>query len=190
MSRGLILEAAYFARAKHEGQTRKMTGAPYIHHPGRVAMRVTLLGASDEEIAAAWLHDVVEDCGVPISEIESRFGPAVAGLVHGLTNVYKAEAYPEMNRRARKDAELRRIFEQPRAVRRIKLVDRIDNLGEIDPFDDFTKVYMMESAALLESLRMASNPDGSTGTDRDLETEMNDALRRLAAVRAQARAGL
>lgn len=178
----LILDAARFSRERHEGQSRKVTGLPYILHPGRVASRVALLeDASAEMVAAAWLHDVVEDTGTPIHEIEQRFGPVVARIVAGLTNHFTKEAYPDMNRRARKAKEIDRLMAQPVAIRRIKLLDRIDNLGELDPFDEFTRVYMMESQELLDAMRMAS----PTGTHRALEEELADSLRKLAVLRAR-----
>jgi (p)ppGpp synthase/HD superfamily hydrolase len=59
----LIIKAADLANIAHEGQKRKYNGRPYIEHLMRVAGRVTLLSDStEEEIAAAWLHDVIEDC--------------------------------------------------------------------------------------------------------------------------------
>lgn len=180
MNDNLIIQAARFAAERHSGQVRKHTSAPYITHPGRVAARVTLIdGATAELIAAAWLHDVVEDTTTPITEIETRFGGLVAAIVQGLTHVYTKEAFPDLNRHQRKQREYERMCGQPRAVRQIKLVDRIDNLGEIDPFDDFTRVYMLESQTLLDAVR---------GTDAVLEAELVEVLRRLAAVRAQAKA--
>jgi len=182
LSDSLILDAARFARERHESQTRKVTAAPYITHPARVASRVALLpDASAEMVAAAWLHDVVEDTGTPLHEIEQRFGPVVARIVAGLTNHFTKEAYPDMNRRTRKVREIDRLMGQPLAIRRIKLLDRIDNLGEVDPFDDFTRVYILESQELLDAMRMAT----PGGTDRALEEELADSLRKLAAIRAR-----
>lgn len=163
MSRGIIVDAAQFAQTAHAGQRRKYTGQPYIYHPGRVAMRATLLGLKDEQIAAAWLHDVVEDTAVTLGEIVSRFGMEVGSIVHGLTNVYSAKSHPDMNRKQRKAAEFERVTQLPTEVKIIKLLDRIDNLGEMDASDSFIKLYTRESQDLLHALR---------GTDKALEDEL------------------
>jgi GTP diphosphokinase / guanosine-3',5'-bis(diphosphate) 3'-diphosphatase len=82
----LIEEAYQFAMASHEGQNRK-TGEPYIVHPVDAAMTVANLSLDGAAIAAALLHDVVEDCGVPNEEIAQRFGQDVARLVEGVTKL-------------------------------------------------------------------------------------------------------
>jgi (p)ppGpp synthase/HD superfamily hydrolase len=68
--------AAIFANNAHKGQKRKYNGRPYIEHPMRVAFAVSLIPEAEPEvIAAAWLHDVVEDCGILHGEIGGSFGP-------------------------------------------------------------------------------------------------------------------
>jgi GTP diphosphokinase / guanosine-3',5'-bis(diphosphate) 3'-diphosphatase len=80
----MIEKAKAFATKAHEGQVRK-TGEPFITHPAEVA-RLTTLGTSAETaIAAAWLHDTVEDCGVAIETISAEFGADVAAIVALLT---------------------------------------------------------------------------------------------------------
>lgn len=85
----LASRAAAFARDAHTGQVDK-AGRPYIGHPARVAARVAQAMDSghplyEEAIAAAWLHDVVEDTAVRIREIDALFGRDVATLVDALT---------------------------------------------------------------------------------------------------------
>jgi GTP pyrophosphokinase len=83
----LVAEADRFAEECHAGAVRRYTGAPYIEHPRRVAAMVAEHFAEDEDlVAAALLHDVVEDCGITVAEIERRFGMAVASVVEALTN--------------------------------------------------------------------------------------------------------
>ncbi len=82
----LIEEAYTFALNAHEGQSRK-TGEPYIVHPIDAAMTVADLNLDGAAIAAALLHDVVEDCGVTNDEIGERFGADVARLVEGVTKL-------------------------------------------------------------------------------------------------------
>ena len=157
---GIVREAELFASRCHCGQTRKYTGRPYITHPVRVALRVAAHPiASDELVAAAYLHDVVEDCGVMFEEIEREFGAAVATMVRHLTNLPKV---PGENRKLRKQKDRERIALVPPECKIVKLIDRIDNLREIDPNDGFAKVYADESLLLLEVLREA---------DRELASE-------------------
>ena len=80
----LVSRAATMARIAHAGQVDK-AGEPYIGHPARVAKRVAAAGFAPEVVAAAWLHDVVEDTPVTVAQIETEFGPEVARVVAALT---------------------------------------------------------------------------------------------------------
>ena len=84
----LISDAYRFAAESHEGQLRR-TGEPYITHPVEVTELVTDLELDQAALAAALLHDVQEDCGVPNAVIAARFGDDVAQLVEGLTKLDK-----------------------------------------------------------------------------------------------------
>ena len=80
-----ISKAARFARAAHKGQTRKH-GTPYFEHPKAVARLIWQNGCRiPETIQAAYLHDVVEDCGVKIEKIAELFGGRVCMLVDAVT---------------------------------------------------------------------------------------------------------
>ena len=79
-------EAYEFAHEAHQGQNRA-TGEPYIVHPIDAAMTVADLNLDGAAIAAALLHDVVEDCGVSNEDISKRFGADVARLVEGVTKL-------------------------------------------------------------------------------------------------------
>jgi guanosine-3',5'-bis(diphosphate) 3'-pyrophosphohydrolase len=128
-----VVESAYeFAAKAHEGQVRK-NGEPFLAHPLSTAMILAELHLDAETLAAALLHDVPEDCGVPLSEIEARFGPQVANLVDGVTKLNK------LTRRARagepgsdgQAENLRKMLlataEDLRVVL-IKLADRLHNM--------------------------------------------------------------
>jgi (p)ppGpp synthase/HD superfamily hydrolase len=95
----MIARARYFAAKKHLGQTRKYTGEPYIVHPVAVAERVRASGGTPNMIAAALLHDVLEDTDATVDEIESITNREVAMLVIELTDQYTSEFYPELNRK-------------------------------------------------------------------------------------------
>jgi len=84
-----IVEDAYnFAQRAHEGQTRK-SGEPYLEHPLKVALTLAQLQMDASSLAAALLHDVLENCDIPISEIEAKFGAEIAKLVDATTKLGK-----------------------------------------------------------------------------------------------------
>jgi myo-inositol-1(or 4)-monophosphatase len=83
----LIVDSLRYSAIAHNGQTRKGGDIPYVVHPYEVAMRAMSYTSSEEIIAAALLHDVVEDCGVSIEALTSKFGSKVASLVNEVTNI-------------------------------------------------------------------------------------------------------
>jgi guanosine-3',5'-bis(diphosphate) 3'-pyrophosphohydrolase len=82
----LIQAAADLALKAHEGQTRKESKVPYIVHPIAVALILAKYGFSEEVIAAALVHDVVEDTSVTQEELRETLGDAVANLVASVTH--------------------------------------------------------------------------------------------------------
>lgn len=171
----LVTRAALVASTLHQGQKRKYTGRPYIEHPARVAARLTRIGCSDQVIAAAWLHDVLEDCPVSFQELnyQHEMPLDVCLLVHLMTNPSKK--YPNLNRAERKKMDLAHLKNAPREVRMIKLADRTDNLRELDPAQPFAMQYMNESIALLAAL---SETYGELEADLIEETtRLDDAIR-------------
>jgi (p)ppGpp synthase/HD superfamily hydrolase len=82
----VVREAHRLAAEAHEGQLRKDNGSPYITHPVAVAGLLDAAGYDDEVIAAALLHDVVEDTDMAPDEIAERFGKRVARLVEALSD--------------------------------------------------------------------------------------------------------
>ena len=83
-----LIEKAYqLALKAHEGQMRK-SGEPYIHHPMAVATIVARQGLDEVTIAAALLHDAVEDTKIELSYLEEEFGSEVALIVDGLSLIH------------------------------------------------------------------------------------------------------
>lgn len=82
----LVRRAYEFAKKAHKGQKRK-NGEPYIVHPMAAAESIAMWGLDEATIAAALLHDVVEDCGVALEALQKEFGEEVAFLVDGVTKV-------------------------------------------------------------------------------------------------------
>jgi HD superfamily phosphodiesterase len=121
-----ILERAEaLAEHAHRGQVRKGTSDPYVDHPRAVARIVADAGGGDEPVAAALLHDVVEDAGVPIADIERDFGAVVARAVRDLSED-KSRTWEARKRHTL--LELPRL-ESPSAL--VALADKLDNLRRL-----------------------------------------------------------
>lgn len=120
-----LIERAYaVAEQAHEGQSRK-SGEPYITHPIAVAEIVAGLGLPDTVIAAAFLHDVVEDTGVGLEHIRAEFGEEVAGFVDGVTKLDKI-AYGDA---AQAETVRKMVVAMAKDIRVLilKLADRLHN---------------------------------------------------------------
>lgn len=148
----IVEKARVFATAAHAavGQKRKYTGEDYIVHPFEVAMTVKQIGGSAAMIAAAYLHDTVEDTHVTHDLILKEFGPEVAEMVFYLTDISKKE---DGNRATRKAIDRSHIAKADAKVKTIKLADLASNCASIVKYDpDFAKVYLEEKRLLLEVL--------------------------------------
>ena len=147
-----VERARIFATAAHAavGQKRKYTFEPYIVHPTEVASIVASVPHTNEMLAAAWLHDTVEDTSVSIVDIQVEFGNEVASLVGWLTDVSKPE---QGNRAVRKAIDREHTAMAPAAAQTVKLADLIANSRNIMAHDPaFAKVYLEEKRMLLEVL--------------------------------------
>jgi len=150
----IIIEAARAAHKAHAGQKRKYHGGPFIEHPMRVAGRVALLHeATEEMVAAAWLHDVVEDTAVTIGDLELVFPDRVTSLVAELTK-RSAGCSPEMSREDRHAMDIRWYGMVSREARTIKAIDRADNLRDmVSAPNDQKAAYVHESMVLAMVIR-------------------------------------
>ena len=148
----MVERAKVFATAAHAAvkQVRKYTFEPYIVHPAEVASIVATVPHTDVMLAAAYLHDTVEDTGVSIVDIQKEFGNEVASLVGWLTDVSKPE---QGNRAVRKAIDREHTAMAPAAAQTVKLADLIANSRSILAHDPaFAKVYLEEKRMLLEVL--------------------------------------
>ena len=102
----LVSEAIAFAVKAHDGMRRKKSEAPYILHPMEAAVIVGTMTDDQNLIAAAALHDVVEDANITIDEIEEKFGKRVRELVESETEDKRADLPPESTWRIRKEESL------------------------------------------------------------------------------------
>lgn len=137
----LIRKAFLFAVDKH-GNARRKTGEPYILHPIEVAQILAETGHESDMIASAILHDVVEDCDVPLKKIEEEFGASIADTVDAVTKVSRMfSSDPEISKNdldVLSDIKfLTAIFEKHnRKAVYIKCADRIHNLRTIHIFSE------------------------------------------------------
>ena len=102
----LVSEAIAFAVKAHDGMRRKKSEVPYILHPMEAAVIVGTMSEDQNLIAAAALHDVVEDAGVTIEEVEAKFGKRVRELVESETEDKRADLPPSATWRIRKEETL------------------------------------------------------------------------------------
>ena len=151
----LAERARLFAVAAHRGvgQLRKYTGQPYEEHLRRVAAIVERNGGDPEMIAAAWLHDVVEDTPATIEEVGREFGAGVRELVDALTDVSRPQ---DGNRAARKAMDREHLAAAPARAQTVKLADLIDNCEDICKHNrGFGRIFLGEMGRLLEVLTRA-----------------------------------
>jgi (p)ppGpp synthase/HD superfamily hydrolase len=147
--------ARTFATAAHAAvaQLRKYTNEPYIVHPAEVVQILKTRPHDPEMVAAAWLHDVVEDTGVSIEVIRAEFGSKVSDLVGWLTDVSRPE---QGNRATRKAIDRAHTASAPSEAQTIKLCDLISNTRSIVEHDpEFARVYLAEKRLLLEVMTKA-----------------------------------
>ncbi|MGH9277919.1 MAG: HD domain-containing protein, partial [Acidimicrobiales bacterium] len=122
-----IYQAYEVAARAHEGQVR-VSGDPYIQHPVAVATILAELGLDDVTVAAALLHDAVEDTKVTLDDLRNEFGPEVAGMVDGVT---KLDRIRFDSREAQQAATMRKMLvamANDIRVLLIKLADRLHNM--------------------------------------------------------------
>ncbi len=123
-----LLNRAYVYAMKAHGNQRRASGDPYFTHPLEVAAILTDLHVDEETIAAAILHDTIEDTPTTHADIESRFGRNIADLVDGLTKIKKLDL---VSKKAAQAENLRKLLLAVAADARVllvKLADRLHNM--------------------------------------------------------------
>jgi len=168
--------AAAFAARKHSGQLRRDGRTPYFSHVVRVAMTVSeVFGCHDEEtLAAALLHDLIEDTTTDYDDLLERFGKSVADMVAVLT---KNMSMPEAAREKDYDA---RIARADWRVRLIKLADAYDNL--LDSVNDprGEKELPKRVEACRRALALAKPDQAKNNASREAVARMNELLKKYA----------
>jgi len=145
---GLLACAYEFAADAHAGQ-RRLTGDDFVTHPLAVAALLTELEVDDTTLAAALLHDVVEDTEHDLDEVTERFGREIASLVDGVTKLRRIH----FNTRREQQAEsLRRMLLAVAADLRvilIKLADRLHNMHTADPLPEDKRLEVAQETLQL-----------------------------------------
>jgi len=166
----VIIKAAQLAHRAHSGQFRKFVAhVPYIVHPLRVAGKAMLIPeVPPYVVAAAWLHDVKEDCKPAFVAELLEFPLSVQSLVDELTNPSKD--FPDLNRAKRKMIDRDHLKTVSSWAKVIKFLDRIDNIYDLHSGDKgFQDKYSAESILLIDALL--------TGEDNQLLNVLAQELR-------------
>jgi len=149
----LIQKAKDFATAKHEGQLRKFGNKPYIIHPAGVAKIVEDSGGTPEMIAAAWLHDVVEESGVSFVELREMFGDKVAGIVSELSNP------SDLDKSKKGQYLLSKMNTMSSDALTVKLSDRLNNVLDFSTArPSFVQKYAGETMFIINGLEETERP--------------------------------
>jgi GTP pyrophosphokinase len=123
-----ILNKAYVFAMQAHGPQKRASGDPYFAHPLEVAGILTDLKLDTPTIATALLHDTVEDTSTTIADIETEFGPEIAGLVDGVTKLSQLELFSERTRQAENFRKLMLAMSNDIRVLLVKLADRLHNM--------------------------------------------------------------
>jgi (p)ppGpp synthase/HD superfamily hydrolase len=140
----LVARALQVAREAHAGQIRNGSGGmPYIEHPEAVAALLAEHGFEDEVLAAALLHDVVEDSETTVEQLRGDFGDPVAGLVAVLSDDESIDDYRE-----RKDEHRARVAAAGGPALAIYGADKLTNVGML------RRTYAVQGEAIAEELKV------------------------------------
>ena len=131
-----MIEKAYRMANEAHKDARRRSGEPYICHPLAVARLVLDLGMDTESIAAALLHDVVEDTPITIEEVKAAFGAEVALLVDGVTKLTKIQFSSIEEQQAENLRKMLLAMSQDVRVMIIKLCDRLHNMRTGDAWPE------------------------------------------------------
>ena len=127
----LLDRAIEFAVRAHSGTERRGKGFPYIVHPMEAMEIVATMTADQELLAAAALHDVVEDTPVTVEELRREFGDRIADLVAAASDVLVEGVSEEESWHARKQAAIDRLAAAPRDAKIVALGDKLSNMRAI-----------------------------------------------------------
>jgi (p)ppGpp synthase/HD superfamily hydrolase len=162
----LLVAVRNYAHTAHGDQTRRYSDDPYIVHPERVMKTVMRYSTDVAMLAAALLHDVLEDTAVTKKELkaflnnimDSATAASTFKIVEELTDIFTKANFRNMNRKKRKMEEAARLAKVSAEAQTIKYADIIDNLDVAAHEADFAIVYLEEARHLL-SLMISGNAE-------------------------------
>ena len=131
-----MIRHAYDVAAAAHGDARRRSGEPYITHPLSVAALLVDMGMDSESVAAALLHDVVEDTSIPLSRLKNEFGEDVAHLVDGVTKLTRISFSSVEEQQAENLRKMLLAMSQDVRVMIIKLCDRLHNMRTGDAWPE------------------------------------------------------
>jgi guanosine-3',5'-bis(diphosphate) 3'-pyrophosphohydrolase len=163
-----LLNRAYVYAMKAHGDQRRASGDPYFSHPIEVAAILTDLKLDDATIAAALLHDTIEDTAATRAEIDTLFGPDIGRLVEGLTKLKKLDLVTKEAKQAENLRKLLLAIADDVRVLLVKLADRLHNMRTLH--------YMPEASrrrAAEETLEIYAPLAGRMGM-HEMREELDD----------------
>ena len=131
-----LLNRAYVYAMKAHGEQKRASGDPYFSHPLEVAAILTDLKLDDSTIAAALLHDTIEDTHTTRAEIDELFGEDIGGLVEGLTKLAKLDLVTKEAKQAENLRKLLLAIADDVRVLLVKLADRLHNMRTLGHIKD------------------------------------------------------
>lgn len=149
----LLDRAIVFALRAHAGTERRGKGFPYIVHPLEAVEIVATMTADQELLAAAALHDTVEDTDVTIEQIREEFGEHIASLVEAESDIKVTGVSKEKSWRIRKQAAIDRLAAAPLDAKMVALGDKLSNMRAI------ARDYSEQGDALWNLFRMKDRKD-------------------------------
>ena len=163
-----LLNRAYVYAMKAHGTQKRASGVPFISHPLEVAAILTELRLDDSTIAAALLHDTIEDTSATRAEIDTIFGPDIGHLVEGLTKILKLDLVSKKAAQAENLRKLLLAIADDVRVLLIKLADRLHNMRTLDFVPEAKRARIAE-----ETLDIYAPLAGRMGM-QDLREELED----------------
>lgn len=198
-----LIDRAYKFAEENHGDQRRASGIPYILHPTSVACILVELGMDSESIAAALLHDVVEDTEVTLGEVTKLFGSEIGGLIDGVTKLGKIPYSSREEQQAENIRKMLIAMSNDIRVIIIKLADRLHNMRTIecmkeqhrrDKALEVMEVYApiahrLGIRAIKEELEDLSirylDPVGYAEIERQLENKSKDRINFVAEIKQQ-----
>lgn len=169
----IVRKAQDFAKEKHKGQIRKFEQKPYYIHPKRVAHILYQFKISrniNKLIAAAYLHDIVEDTDTTLEEIRENFGDLVASIVDEITT-----DKTESQLIGKKEYLANKMLKMSSYALTLKLADRIDNVNKIQwTPDSFKNKYIEETYYIIEKIKKRRLTNAQKEMINEIENHLND----------------